>query len=283
MDAWVWIVIVVVALALLGFVAWTLVTKRRTDQLQSRFGPEYERTVEQAETRREAESELSARMKHRKELEIQPVSTETADRYAHAWRDERGRERCRPARHAFDAGARLSDGRLRTAGGGRFRGSSERGRKLPRRPYGVDRERAGQGGHGRPPPSDGPLPIPVRGALGARDPRGRTAGGPLMTERREELREEFSSEDVVRVPENEDGGHEARPEVESQADVAAEGGGEVAEVSETEVPPSDDEGGAAALLADEDAGGFRSRWNEIQVRFVDEPRGSVQKADGLVA
>jgi hypothetical protein len=103
-----------------------------------------------------------------------------------------------------------------------------------------------------------------------------------MTERREELREEFSSEDVVRVPENEDGGDEVRPEVQSEAKVAAEDG-EVAEASEPEVTPSADEGGAAALLTDEDAGGFRSRWNEIQVRFVDEPRGSVQKADGLVA
>ena len=83
-----------------------------------------------------------------------------------------------------------------------------------------------------------------------------------MTERREELREEFSSEDVVQVPEDED-----------------------AEVSEAEITPSGDEEEevAAPLLADEDAGGFRSRWNEIQVRFVDEPRGSVQKADGLVA
>ena len=87
MDAWVWIVIVVAAIALLGFVAWTLATKRRTEQLQSRFGPEYERTVEQAESRREAESELSARMKHRQGLEIQPVSPETADRYALQWRD----------------------------------------------------------------------------------------------------------------------------------------------------------------------------------------------------
>jgi hypothetical protein len=102
-----------------------------------------------------------------------------------------------------------------------------------------------------------------------------------MSERREGLREEFSSEDVVRVPENEDGGNEV-PEVQSQAEVAAEGG-EVTEVSEAEVNPSGDEGGPAALLADEDAGGFRSRWNEIQVRFVDEPRGSVEKADGLVA
>jgi hypothetical protein len=83
-----------------------------------------------------------------------------------------------------------------------------------------------------------------------------------MTERREELREEFSSEDVVRVPGDED-----------------------AEVSEAEITPSGDEEEevAAPLLAEEDAGGFRSRWNEIQVRFVDEPRGSVQKADGLVA
>ena len=83
-----------------------------------------------------------------------------------------------------------------------------------------------------------------------------------MTERREDLRKEFSSEDVVQVPEDED-----------------------AEVSEAEITPSGDEEEevAAPLLADEDAGGFRSRWNEIQVRFVDEPRGSVQKADGLVA
>jgi hypothetical protein len=103
-----------------------------------------------------------------------------------------------------------------------------------------------------------------------------------MSERREGLREEFSSEDVVRVPENDDGGNEVRPEVQSQAEVAAEGG-EVTEVSEPEVNPSGDEGGPTALLADEDAGGFRSRWNEIQVRFVDEPRGSVEKADGLVA
>jgi hypothetical protein len=104
-----------------------------------------------------------------------------------------------------------------------------------------------------------------------------------MSERQEGLREEFSSEDVVRVPENEDGGNEVRPQVQSQAEVAAESG-EVTEVSEAEVNPSgDEEGGPAALLADEDAGGFRSRWNEIQVRFVDEPRGSVEKADGLVA
>jgi hypothetical protein len=102
-----------------------------------------------------------------------------------------------------------------------------------------------------------------------------------MTQRPEEV----PSEDVVRVPEDNEGvpeenegvpedddsGDEVRPEVESEG-----------EVVKTEATRTGDEGGVGPLLAEEDAGGFRSRWNEIQVRFVDEPRGSVQKADGLV-
>jgi hypothetical protein len=39
--------------------------------------------------------------------------------------------------------------------------------------------------------------------------------------------------------------------------------------------------GNAPLLSDAD--GFQSRWEEIQVRFVDEPRGAVEDADALVA
>ena len=114
-----------------------------------------------------------------------------------------------------------------------------------------------------------------------------------MTERPEEV----GSEDVVRVPEDGGGGDEVRRDIESEGEIAkaeaTQSGDEGAEVrpevesegefARAEVTPSADEGGAGALLADEDAGGFRSRWNEIQVRFVDEPRGSVQKADGLVA
>lgn len=40
--------------------------------------------------------------------------------------------------------------------------------------------------------------------------------------------------------------------------------------------------GAAPLFADIDAENFRSRWREIQTDFVDEPRGSVERADALV-
>jgi hypothetical protein len=39
----------------------------------------------------------------------------------------------------------------------------------------------------------------------------------------------------------------------------------------------------AALLNHEESEHFRTRWNEIQGTFVDEPRTAVQQADGLVS
>jgi len=38
-----------------------------------------------------------------------------------------------------------------------------------------------------------------------------------------------------------------------------------------------------ALFADDELSGFRSRWDEIQSGFVDEPRQAVEQADALVA
>jgi hypothetical protein len=38
-----------------------------------------------------------------------------------------------------------------------------------------------------------------------------------------------------------------------------------------------------ALFADDEAQNFRSRWEDVQRGFVDEPRESVQKADDLVS
>jgi hypothetical protein len=38
-----------------------------------------------------------------------------------------------------------------------------------------------------------------------------------------------------------------------------------------------------ALFADDELQSFRSRWEEVQRSFVDEPQGSVQKADALVS
>jgi hypothetical protein len=37
------------------------------------------------------------------------------------------------------------------------------------------------------------------------------------------------------------------------------------------------------LFADDELQSFRTRWEQVQAGFVDEPRESVQKADGLVS
>jgi hypothetical protein len=52
------------------------------------------------------------------------------------------------------------------------------------------------------------------------------------------------------------------------------------EVSQAPAGPAADQGEAPLL---DDSEGFQSRWEEIQVRFVDEPRGAVEDADALVA
>lgn len=40
---------------------------------------------------------------------------------------------------------------------------------------------------------------------------------------------------------------------------------------------------AGPLFAEEQSASYRSRWDEIQARFVDDPRGAVRDADELVS
>lgn len=86
MDAWVWVVIVGAALVVVALVAWPVVRKRRTVQLQERFGPEYERTVRERGDRRSAEAELEERRERRSQLEVRPLSSAASRRYAEEWR-----------------------------------------------------------------------------------------------------------------------------------------------------------------------------------------------------
>jgi len=52
---------------------------------------------------------------------------------------------------------------------------------------------------------------------------------------------------------------------------------------EKEIAPAAIEEAPAALFANEDASGYRTRWSGIQTGFVDEPRKAVEEADNLVA
>jgi hypothetical protein len=47
-------------------------------------------------------------------------------------------------------------------------------------------------------------------------------------------------------------------------------------------PESMPDGKPGMLFGDAETQHFRSRWNEIQAKFVDEPGSSVREADGLV-
>jgi hypothetical protein len=85
MPSWGWVLIAIGVVVVLALVAWSAFGARRRRGLQERFGPEYDRTVADAPSRREAESELSERQKRRDELEVQPLSAESRDRYASRW------------------------------------------------------------------------------------------------------------------------------------------------------------------------------------------------------
>jgi hypothetical protein len=71
MDTWVWIVIAaVVVVAVVLVVAASLVGRQRRSHLKERFGPEYDRTVDSADRRRQAERELREREDRHDQLEL---------------------------------------------------------------------------------------------------------------------------------------------------------------------------------------------------------------------
>jgi hypothetical protein len=85
MPGWAWALVAVGALVVVALVIWQAVKQRRTRELQGRFGPEYDRTLDVAESKRDAEAELSARADRRDELEIQPLTTAARERYLVEW------------------------------------------------------------------------------------------------------------------------------------------------------------------------------------------------------
>src|SRR5919199_1346614 len=91
MATWVWIVIAVAAVAVLALVLWSALRTRRTRTLKEGFGPEYDRTVADAPSRREAEADLKERQKRREELDVKPLDPRARDRYVESWRTTQAR------------------------------------------------------------------------------------------------------------------------------------------------------------------------------------------------
>jgi hypothetical protein len=74
-----------------------------------------------------------------------------------------------------------------------------------------------------------------------------------------------------------DRGEAERPDAQGDAERA-----EVQAESDRPEAQSETDEGLEPLLGNDEAGGFRERWQSIQVTFVDEPRQAVEEADSLV-
>jgi len=79
------IVIIVAALIVIAAIVLAVVQSRRRRALKDRFGPEYDRTVSDADSRRDAEKELSERAAQRDELDIRDLSPREAAGYREEW------------------------------------------------------------------------------------------------------------------------------------------------------------------------------------------------------
>lgn len=76
---------------LLVIVAVLVVDRQRSAKLRSRFGAEYDHAVEEAGSRRTAETDLADRTKRVEELDIRPLDPADRQRYATQWRELQGR------------------------------------------------------------------------------------------------------------------------------------------------------------------------------------------------
>lgn len=93
MDTTVIVLTVVIVLLVIGLAAAgvLLLQRRRTERLQERFGPEYQRSLDKAGDRRAAESELAEREKRHGELDVRDLRPDERDDFAASWaRIQRG-------------------------------------------------------------------------------------------------------------------------------------------------------------------------------------------------
>ncbi len=109
MDTSVVIAIVVIVVLIIGALVYARQRKQRSEQLQERFGPEYERSVSESGSRRGAESDLMEREKRREQLDIKPLDPERREEFENSWRDAQTRFVDEPSDAVKDADRLVQD------------------------------------------------------------------------------------------------------------------------------------------------------------------------------
>jgi hypothetical protein len=91
MDTSLWIVIIVAAVVVVGLGAWLYLQRQQTERLRGRFGPEYDRAIQEQGAQRRAEAELEAREKRVEQLDIHPLPPAERRRFTDAWHSVQAR------------------------------------------------------------------------------------------------------------------------------------------------------------------------------------------------
>ncbi|RJQ81818.1 hypothetical protein D5S17_04400 [Pseudonocardiaceae bacterium YIM PH 21723] len=85
MPTWLTVVIVVVVVALVAAVGWLVFQETQRRRLREKFGPEYDRVVQESDSSRAAQRELADRERRHAELDIRPLSASARERYGKQW------------------------------------------------------------------------------------------------------------------------------------------------------------------------------------------------------
>lgn len=80
------LIVVIVAVVAVAIIAFLFIQREKSRKLRGKFGPEYDRTVQERGNVRKAEAELESRQKRVSKLNIRPLGREERDRFAADWR-----------------------------------------------------------------------------------------------------------------------------------------------------------------------------------------------------
>ncbi|MER7952506.1 hypothetical protein ABTY59_34460 [Streptomyces sp. NPDC096079] len=96
-------IVIPVAVVIVLIATAIFLDRRRRRRLRERFGPEYDRTVDETGSRRAAEYDLGTREERHESLDIRPLDPDVRERYAREWSGVQERFVDRPEASVHDA------------------------------------------------------------------------------------------------------------------------------------------------------------------------------------
>ena len=85
MSTWLWVIVIAAVIALAAAIALAAGRRRRSMELRSGFGPEYDRTVERTGDEQQAEADLRDRQRRHDELELRRLDPRARQAFIDRW------------------------------------------------------------------------------------------------------------------------------------------------------------------------------------------------------